>query len=131
MDLTHGKTGRTIPIRVDNVVSQPGGCLLVEAMFSTLADLSSPSVDLAARLHPTKAEAFEWIVSGQCSVASEGKPIPVVPDVQLHVNRPQPSDRPSDHTPLSHAGGARLSGCRPGAWPVPPPAMSARQPALL
>jgi hypothetical protein len=89
MDLTHGETGRWIPIRVDNVVSGPDGCLLVEAMFSTLVDLTSPSVDLAARLHPTKAEAFEWILTGQCSVVSEGKPVAVTPDVQLHVNRPQ------------------------------------------
>ena len=58
----------------------------MKAMFSTLVDLTSPSVDLAARLHPTKAEAFEWIVAGQCCVASEGKPTAVVPDVELHVN---------------------------------------------
>lgn len=89
MDFTHNATRRSIPIRVDNVVYGPDGCLLVEAMFSTLVDLGSPSVDLVARLHPVKAEAFEWIVTGQCSVASEGQPTVVIPDVQLHVNTPR------------------------------------------
>ena len=89
MDLTHGQTGRTIPIVADNVVYREDGCLLVEAMFSELLDLTSPSVDLSPRIHPSKAEAFEWIISGQCSVTSEGKPTPVVPDVQLHVNNPE------------------------------------------
>jgi hypothetical protein len=89
MDLTHRATQRSIPIRVDNVVYRPEGCLLVEAMFSGLVDLGSRSVDLAARLHPAKAEAFEWIVTGQCSVSSEGSPTAVLLDVQFHVNRPQ------------------------------------------
>jgi hypothetical protein len=89
MDLTHGQTGRTIPVVVDNVVYRQDGCLLVESMFSGLVDLTSPAVDLAARIHPSKAEAFEWIISGQCSVTTEGKPTPVVPDVQLHVNNPR------------------------------------------
>jgi hypothetical protein len=89
MNLTHSATQRSIPIRVDNVVYRSEGCLLVEAMFSGLVDLGSPSVDFVARLHPTKAEAFEWIVTGQCSVASEGSPAAVIPDVQFHVNRPQ------------------------------------------
>lgn len=89
MDLTHGQTGRTIPIVVDNVVYRQDGCLLVEAMFSGLADLTSPSADLAARIHPAKAEAFEWIIGGQCSVTAEGTPTPMVPDVQLHVNNPR------------------------------------------
>jgi hypothetical protein len=44
---------------------------------------------LAARLHPTKAEAFECIVTGQCSVASEDSPSAVLPDVQFYVNTPQ------------------------------------------
>jgi hypothetical protein len=132
MELTHSETQRTIPIRVDNVVYRPEGCLLVEAMFSTLVDLSSPSVDLSARLHPTKAEAFEWIVTGQCSVASEGKPTPVVPDVQLHVNRPQGgiavrhfSEFLERHRRLRDCGeseGVRatmtLAGFEPGAEPV-------------
>ena len=89
MHLTHGATGRTIPIVVDNMVHGQDGCQLVEAMFSGLVDLTSPSVDLAARLHPAKAEAFEWILTGQCSVAYEGKPIPVIPDVEFHVNNPR------------------------------------------
>jgi hypothetical protein len=132
MDLTHGVTGRTIPIRVDNVVYRPEGCLLVEAMFSTLVDLSSPSVDLAARLHPTKAEAFEWIVTGQCSVASGGKPATVIPDVQLHVNTPQGGiavrhflDFLERHRQLRDRGESEdvqrtipLAGFEPGAEPV-------------
>ena len=89
MFLTNGATQQSVPIRVDNVVYQDDGCLLVEAMFSKLIDLTAPSVDMAARLHPTKAQAFESIVTGQCSVTSEGKQIGVIPDVQLHVNRPQ------------------------------------------
>jgi hypothetical protein len=87
MDLTHGETGRTIPIEVDNVVRRQDGCLLVEAMFSGLVDLTT--ADLAARLHPTKAEVFEWMLAGECSVTSEGKPTPVIPDLQFHVNNPR------------------------------------------
>jgi hypothetical protein len=132
MDLTHDETGRTIPIAVDNVVYRQDGCLLVEAMFSGLVDLTSPSVDLAARLHPTKAEAFEWILTGQCSVTSEGKPIPVVPDAQLHVNNPRGgiavrhfSEFLEGHRQLRDRGQSgdvratiTLAGFEPGAEPV-------------
>jgi hypothetical protein len=89
MDITHDETGRTIRVVVDNVIYAQDGCQLAEALFSGLVDLTSSSVELAARLHPTKAEAFEWIIAGQCSVISEGKPIPVVPDILFHVNNPQ------------------------------------------
>lgn len=132
MDLTHDATRRSIPIKVDNVVYGPDGCLLVEAMFSTLVDLSSPSVNLAARLHPTKAEAFEWIVTGECSVASEGKPTVVIPDVQLHVNRAQGGIAVRHFTELLEASRRlrdrgesddvratiTLAGFEPGAEPV-------------
>lgn len=89
MYLTHGQSGRMIPIVVDSVVTDQDGCLLVEAMFSGLVDLTSPAVDLAARIHPMKAEALDWILSGACPVTSEGKPTPVLPDVQIHVNDPR------------------------------------------
>jgi hypothetical protein len=132
MDLTHGETGRAIPIRVDNVVYREDGCLLVEAMFSGLVDLTSPSVDLAARLHPMKSEAFEWIITGQCSVTSEGKPAPVLPDVQLHVNNPRGgiavrhfSELLEGHRQLRDRGPSgdvrvtvALAGFEPGAEPV-------------
>jgi hypothetical protein len=58
-------------------------------MFSSLVDLTSHSTDLSARLHPTKSQVFEWIISGQCTVESQGKTIAVVPDVQFHVNGPR------------------------------------------
>lgn len=132
MNLTHGGSGRTIPIVVDNVVYRPDGCLLVEAMFSGMVDLTSPSVDLVARLHPTKAEAFEWIGGGQCAVTAEGKPAPVVPDVQFHVNSPRGgvavrhfSEFLVSHRQLrdyGHSSEVRatipLTGFEPGAEPV-------------
>ena len=49
MDFTNCETPRTIPVVVDYVVSQQDGCLLAEAIFSGLVDLTVPSVDLAAR----------------------------------------------------------------------------------
>src|SRR4030095_16168442 len=89
MHITNAATQQSITIRTDNVVYRADGCLLVEAMFSGLVDLTDPSVNVASRLHPTKAQAFEWIVAGQCrSVAPEGKPTALIPDVEIHVNRP-------------------------------------------
>src|SRR4030095_4808204 len=89
MHITNAATQQSITIRTDNVVYGADGCSLVEAMFSGLVDLTDPSVNVAARLHPTKAQAFEWIVTGQCpSVAREGKPLTVIPDVEIHVNSP-------------------------------------------
>jgi hypothetical protein len=132
MELTHDETGRTIRIVVDNVVYRQDGCLLVEAMFSGLVDLTSLSADLAARLHPTKAEAFEWILTGQCFVTSEGKQTSVVPDIQLHVNNPRGgiavrhfSEFLEGHRQLRDRGQSgdvratvTLSGFEPGAEPV-------------
>lgn len=89
MQITNVKTQRSITVRTDNVVFRPDGCLLVEAMFSGLVDLTGPAANVATRFHPTKAEAFEWIVTGQCrSVTLEDRPIAVIPDVEIHVNGP-------------------------------------------
>src|SRR5262245_61146794 len=101
MNLTNSATGQSLTIRADNVVAGPDGHWLVEAMFSKLVDLSAPATNPVERLHPTKAIAFEWIVTGQCSsvVASgrqegtaalpAGESLRVVPEVELHVNRPE------------------------------------------
>jgi len=90
MNITNAATQQSITIQADNVVYRADGCLLVEAMFSGLADLSNPSVNLVARLHPTRAQVFAWAVSGRCSpVTVEGKPTAVVSDVEIHVNKPQ------------------------------------------
>lgn len=132
MDLTLGASGRTVPIRVDSMVYREDGCLLVEAMFSRLIDLTSPSVDLTPRLHPTKTEAFEWIIAGHCSITCEGKPTNVVPDIQLHVNNPRGgivvrhfSEFREGHRELRDRGQSSevratitLAGFEPGAEPV-------------
>jgi len=101
MNLTNSATGQSLTIRADNVVAGPEGHLLVEAMFSKLVDLSAPSANLAERLHPAKAKAFEWIVAGQCTsvvpsgreegpaALPAGESLRVVPEVELHVNRPE------------------------------------------
>jgi hypothetical protein len=95
--ITNSTTGQTVTIRADNVVSGPEGSLLVEAMFSSSVDLTAPSANLAARLHPVKAQAFEWIVTGQRpsvmpttvgdGALPAGEAISVIPDVEIHVNR--------------------------------------------
>jgi len=89
-----------IPIRVDNTVTLPNGTLLVECMFSGIVDLSTQSSNLAARLHPAKARAFEWIIAGtqssvtttessECTGApSAREEVAIIPDVQFHVNGP-------------------------------------------
>jgi hypothetical protein len=100
VQISNSATGQTVIIRADNVVSREDGHLLVEAMFSSVVDLTGPAENLAARLHPSKARAFEWIVTGQSPTVTStgGQPEPaaecvsadvnVVPDVQLHVNQP-------------------------------------------
>jgi hypothetical protein len=145
MDITDPKTGSTVSLRTDVVVVKPEGCLLVEALFSNLVDLTAPSVNLAARLHPAKAAAFERIVTRHCqltvrneaeaeSVSLEpGEEIDVIPDVQLHVNSPQGgilerhfSEFLDRHRELLDRGSCTevrsttaLPGFEPGAEPVP------------
>src|SRR5262249_25907759 len=68
--------------------------------FSGVVDLSAPSANLAARIHPAKARAFSWIVNRTCvavvtggaeagpsAQAGEGA-LRLIPEVELHVNRP-------------------------------------------
>jgi hypothetical protein len=132
MDLINRATQKSISIRVDNVVQHPDGHLLVESMFSGVANLGDPDFDLAARLHPIKATAFEWIIGGQCSVADQGTLVPVVPDVQFHVSKPEGgitirhfSEFVSAHRQLAANGKSTtvratttLSGFEPDAEPV-------------
>jgi hypothetical protein len=132
MDVTNAATQRSITIRADNLVHRPDGCLFVEAMFSGLVDLTAPSVNVAARLHPAKAQAFEWIVTGHCrSVAPEGTPTAVIPDVEIHVNGPGGiavrhfSEFLDRHRELQERGASddvratvTLGGFDPGAEPV-------------
>lgn len=100
MNFTNTATGDTISIRADNIVSGPEGNLLVEAMFSGIVDLTSPSANVAARLHPAKARTFEWVVTRQplsvvptgyqegSSVLTPGLAIEGIVDVEIHVNKP-------------------------------------------
>jgi hypothetical protein len=101
VQITNSATGQEVTIRVDNVVCRADGCLLVEAMFSGIVDLTAPSVNVAARLHPVRATAFEWIVTRQqpsvvptghqegAAALTAGEAINVIPDVEIHVNRPE------------------------------------------
>jgi hypothetical protein len=132
MHLTHNATQRSTQIRVDNLVYQDDGCLLVEAMFSHLVDLSVSAADLIARLHPTKGEAFEWIITDQSSVVADGKSLKLLPDVQLCVNRPQGglafrhfAELLDNHRHLRDSGVSAnvratvvLGGFEPGAEPI-------------
>ena len=97
MDLAHSATGEKATFRADNTIDGPDGCLVVESLFSGIVDLSAPSANLAARIHPTKARVFSWIVNHTCvAVTRDGALVPprhetlrLIPEVELHVNRPQ------------------------------------------
>jgi hypothetical protein len=94
MNLTNSATGQTVRFRADNVVYGPDGCLVVEALFSGVVDLSAPSANLAARIHPAKARAFSWIVNQTCVAVATGDAeagegaLRLIPEVELHLNRP-------------------------------------------
>ncbi|MGH7174038.1 MAG: hypothetical protein ACRELG_27515, partial [Gemmataceae bacterium] len=105
---------------------------------------TAPSVNLTERIHPVKARAFEWIVTRQCSCRvssgipeelggmTPGQSLHIIPDVQLHVNRPEGGvlvrhfseflDRHKDLVELGVCGNVRntmtLAGFDPGVEPI-------------
>jgi hypothetical protein len=96
----HSDTDEDVDVRADILVRNPEGGLIVEAMFSSVVDLSDPAVNLAPRIHPAKARVFEAVVTGQCRLTvrggspdgsspfAPGESFDTLPDVQFHVNQP-------------------------------------------
>src|SRR5262249_31922954 len=106
LQVTNNATGQSLRIRIDNLV--PAGTTptgqpqfqLVDAKFSSVTNLSSPTANLANTLPPNQSQVYQWISSGQgvtvvphgarASAAglTPGTPINVTGTVQIHVNSP-------------------------------------------
>src|SRR5579872_5576627 len=144
MQLANPATNETITIRADNLVERDDGSLWVESMFSGIAELSTASDEVIARLHPVKAKVFEWIVAQESPTVSatpsaisapalkSDPPLKFVPDVQIHVPNPAGGqfvhhfsdlrERSRKLTQTGAEGNVRntiyLEGFDPGAEPV-------------
>lgn len=78
----------------DNIVADPlGGIKIVEAMHSSVFNLSDDYGEIAARIHPLKGELFDAILNGaEVPVqvrdgAGELHSVPINRDIEIHVNR--------------------------------------------
>lgn len=90
--------GRILPMRIDNTVPVHDMILWVDAKFSSVVDLSDPSVSLAGRLTPNQTTVFPLIANGEIHSAiprgmnarlagfTPGKAVRLVGRVDVHVN---------------------------------------------
>ncbi|MBI2804656.1 MAG: hypothetical protein HYX68_06690 [Planctomycetes bacterium] len=104
LDVTNRNTGQTVRIVIDNLVPQGTAAnltyQLVDAKFSRVYDLTSPTVNLARTVTVNQRVAFDWIRTGQPLTViprggnarraglTPGTPITLTPGVQIHVNGP-------------------------------------------
>lgn len=81
----------------DNLVEDKGGSRIVEAMFSSVVDLSNPQYNFAERIHPSRGIAYELILAGkfheitipdQSAAGGKGK-LKLHPTVEFQLNDPQ------------------------------------------
>jgi RHS repeat-associated protein len=99
MDVTNVSTGETVTIIADNTVPTSTGVKIVDAKFSTVTDLTDPSVNLSSTVTPNQSKAYGWISSGQpVTITPRGQnafkagftpgvTLPnVSPVVEIHVN---------------------------------------------
>ncbi|MDZ7363651.1 MAG: toxin [candidate division KSB1 bacterium] len=99
LDVT-GPAGRTVTIRIDNLVPTNGSFQLVDAKFSAVTNLANPATNLSNTVTANQRVVYSWISSGQpvtviprganavAAGLTPGTPITVNPSVQIHVNSP-------------------------------------------